>query len=113
MGRVIKKQDLVRTGIQALDLPSRSGEVVTYVFYDIQDDKIRNRVGQACKDFGLERIQFSGFIGYLSRNKREELAIRLRDILEEGNGKVLIQPVCEKDFRQYREFIHFEEEPDG
>lgn len=113
MGRVIKKHDLVKTGIQALDLPSRPGEVVTYVFYDIQEDKIRNRVGQACKDFGLERIQFSGFIGYLSRNKREELAIRLRDILEESNGKVLIQPVCEKDFREYKEFIHFEEGPDG
>ncbi len=110
MGRVVKKEELVKTGLEALDLAGRPGEVLTYVFYDIEKDKIRNRVGAVCKDYGLERIQFSGFIGYLSRNKREELAVKLRDKLEEGNGKILIQPICEKDFREYREFIHIEEE---
>jgi CRISPR-associated protein Cas2 len=110
MGKVVKKDELVKTGLEALDLAGKPGEVLTYVFYDIEKDKIRNRVGAVCKDYGLERIQFSGFIGYLSRNKREELAVKLRDKLEEGNGKILIQPVCEKDFREYREFIHIEEE---
>jgi CRISPR-associated protein Cas2 len=110
MGRIVKKEDLIKTGIAALDLAGRPGEVLTYVFYDIQEDKVRTRVGNACKDYGLERIQFSGFIGYLSRNKREELAVRVRDILAGTNGKILIQPVCEKDFRLFREFVCFEEE---
>lgn len=110
VGKIVKKEELVRTGIDALDLIGRPGEVLTYIFYDIEKDKIRNRVSSVCKDYGLERIQFSGFIGYLSRNKREELAIKLRDELMDSNGKILIQPVCEKDFRQYREFINMEEE---
>jgi len=109
MGKIVKKQELVRTGIEALDLVGRVGEVLTYVFYDIDNDKIRNRVASICKDYGLERIQFSGFIGYLSRNRREELAVKLRDAISSSTGKILIQPVCEKDFREYREFINVEE----
>lgn len=109
MGKIVKRDELIKTGIEALNLAGRPGEILTYVFYDIQEDRIRNRVGNTCKDYGLERIQFSGFIGYLSKNRREELAIRLRDNLEKSNGKILIQPVCEKDFRLYREFVHFEE----
>ncbi len=113
MGRIIKKQNMVKTGIDALDLVGRPGEVIVYVFYDIEDDKVRARAARICKDFGLERTQFSGFVGYLSRNKREELGIKLRDNLEGANGKVLIQPVCEKDFRQYREYIEHSDEGEG
>ena len=80
---------MIKTGIDALDLIGRPGEVLVYV----------------CKDFGLERTQFSGFVGYLSRNKREEMAIKLRDELGKNNGKILIQPVCEKDFREYKEYL--------
>jgi len=109
MGKIVKKPQLIKTGIDSLDLVGRPGEVLVYVFYDIEDDKVRNRTASVCKDFGLERMQFSGFIGYLSRNKREELGIRLRDTLGNNNGKILIQPVCEKDFREYKEYIYFDE----
>ncbi len=110
MAKIVKKEEMIKTGINALDLIGRPGETLTYVFYDIEKDPIRNSAAKACKDFGLERTQFSGFIGYLSKNKREELAIRLRDSLGKNNGKILIQPVCEKDFRQYKEFISQDEE---
>lgn len=110
MGKIVKKEDMIKTGLGALDLIGRPGEVMVYVFYDIEKDKIRNRVAKVCKDFGLERTQFSGFIGYLSKNRREEVGIQLRDLLGENNGKILIQPVCEKDFRQHKEYIYYEEE---
>ena len=113
MAKIVKKDQMIKTGIDALDLIGRPGEVLVYVFYDIVKDKIRNRAVRVCKDFGLERTQFSGFMGYLSRNRREEMAIKLRDVLGENNGKILIQPVCEKDFRKYREYIHFDEGGDG
>lgn len=113
VGRVVKKEELVRIGLDALDLVGRPGEVLTYVFYDIEKDKIRNRVGSVCKNYGLERIQFSGFVGYLSKNKREELGVKLRDVLSEGKGKILIQPVCEKDFHEYKEYINFDEDDES
>ena len=55
-------------------------ELTTLVIYDIEDDWARTRVSEACKDFGLERIQYSCFRGMLSRNKREELYERFRGI---------------------------------
>ena len=73
-------------------------ELRTLVMYDIEDDKIRYRISEACLDFGLERIQFSVFRGKLNRNKREELLQRLMDELGEETGKILIQPLCEEDW---------------
>jgi len=52
-------------------------ELSTLVIYDIEDDRARTRVSEACKDFGLERLQFSCFRGKLTQNKREELRERL------------------------------------
>jgi CRISPR-associated protein Cas2 len=109
MGKIIKRDEVIKTGIDGLDLIGRPGEVLVYVFYDIRDDRTRNRAARACKDFGLERIQFSGFVGYLTRNKREELAIKLRDVISERDGKILIQPVCDKDFKEYKEYISSED----
>jgi CRISPR-associated protein Cas2 len=109
MGKIVKKDQMIRTGIDSLGLVGRPGEMLVYVFYDIEHDKIRNKTASICKDYGLERTQFSGFMGYLSKNKREELAIQLRDTLGESNGKILVQPVCEKDFKEYKEFIYFDE----
>jgi CRISPR-associated protein Cas2 len=77
-------------------------EYGTVVLYDIPDDRSRNRIAEACLDYGLERIQFSAFQGKLSRNKREELFLRLQAILKERPGKILVQPVCEKDLKAAR-----------
>jgi CRISPR-associated protein Cas2 len=74
-------------------------ELRTLVMYDIEDDRTRFKVSEACLDYGLERIQFSVFRGKLNRNKREELLMRLTDVLGEEPGKILIQPVCEDDFK--------------
>ena len=80
-------------------------ELRTLIMYDIENDRIRHRVSEACLDFGLERIQFSVFRGKLNRNKREELLMRLTNILEDEPGKILIQPMCEDDFRSALELI--------
>lgn len=74
-------------------------ELTTYVLYDIPDDGVRTKIADVCKDYGLERIQFSAFCGSLTRNKREELFLRLGEVLGELPGKILLQPVCEKDVR--------------
>lgn len=74
-------------------------EQSTVVIYDVPDDRTRTRVSEACLDYGLERVQYSAFFGRLTRNKREELFLRLKSILGEKAGKILVQPICEKDLR--------------
>ncbi|MBO8127652.1 MAG: CRISPR-associated endonuclease Cas2 [Peptococcaceae bacterium] len=75
----------------------------TFVFYDIVEDKIRNKVFNACKDYGLTHIQYSAFFGDLTQNRREELYQRLRKILGSKEGNIVICPVCDKDIRLLKE----------
>jgi CRISPR-associated protein Cas2 len=81
-------------------------EIRVFVFYDIPDDRIRNKVGSVCKDYGLERIQFSGFSGHLNRNMREEFFLQLELVIGDDDAKVLVLPVCEKDYAQKREILN-------
>lgn len=74
-------------------------ELRTLVIYDIEDDKIRLKVSESCLDYGLVRIQYSAFLGALNRNKREELFLRLCSLLEDNPGKLVLQPICDKDVR--------------
>jgi len=80
-------------------------EHTVYIFYDIEDDGIRNKIAEKCKDYGLERIQFSGFYGVLNRNKREELFLKLSSLIGNKSGKILLLPVCERDMRLRKELI--------
>ncbi|MDA8338042.1 MAG: CRISPR-associated endonuclease Cas2 [Nitrospiraceae bacterium] len=80
-------------------------EHTVYIFYDIEDDGIRNKIAEKCKDYGLERIQFSGFSGILNRNKREELFLKLISLIGDKSGKILMLPLCERDMKAMKEFI--------
>lgn len=71
-------------------------ESIVFVFFDISNDRIRNRIGERCKDYGLTRVQYSGFMGRLSKNKREELYLKILEELGDEEGKVIIQPVCDR-----------------
>ena len=84
----------------------RGQELLTLVIYDIEDDRIRTRISETCKDYGLERIQYSAFLGSLDSTRRGELFTRLADALGRRVGKVLVLPVCEKDARARREKIN-------
>jgi CRISPR-associated protein Cas2 len=68
-----------------------------FLIYDIQDDKARTRVAEACKDYGLRRVQYSTFFGDLNRNRQEELMQRVRRIVNGGDAYVLLLPTCERD----------------
>lgn len=84
-------------------------ELRTLVIYDIVEDRTRTKIADACLDFGLVRVQYSAFAGALNRNRREELFLRLRQTLGDEVGKILIQPVCDKDVGQL--LLHENERP--
>jgi hypothetical protein len=83
-------------------------ELQTLVIYDVEDDRARTRVAEACKDFGLQRIQYSCFRGKLSQNKREELYERMRKVQREWEIR------WRKDFPESRiEQIDFPHPPES
>lgn len=72
-------------------------DTTTIVLYDIPHDRTRTKVSEKCLDFGLARFQYSAFHGRLTRNRREELALVLADLIEIYGGKVSLIPVCDAD----------------
>jgi CRISPR-associated protein Cas2 len=96
---------LARWACKRQETQSMGTELETYVVYDIEDDRVRYQIANACKDYGLERIQFSAFLGPLNANKRDELFLRLKKVLGEKPGKVLVIPICEKDQKARRSYM--------
>ncbi len=80
--------------------------------YDIRDDRIRTRVADICLDYGLDRIQYSAFLGDLERTHQEELMKKLAKRLGKQPGNIQLFPLCETDWRQ-RKVIIVEGKADG
>ncbi len=74
-----------------------SPEVSVILIYDVEEDRLRTRISDACLDYGLERIQFSAFFGKLNRNRRQELALRLRAEVRTASARIRMIPICEAD----------------
>jgi len=74
--------------------------------YDIESDRVRGKIADACLDYGLDRIQFSAFAGKLSRNHQQELMLRIGKLLGNGSGSVKLVPICDKDWQDRLEIDH-------
>lgn len=73
------------------------------VVYDIVDDAIRAKVADICLDYGLQRFQYSAFLGELSPNYQQELLLKVKRRLGKHQGNVSLFPICERDFAFRRE----------
>lgn len=68
--------------------------------YDIQNDKARTKIAEACLDYGLDRIQFSAFLGWLLPTQQEELFLKVKKILGKKSGNIQMFPVCAEDWQK-------------
>jgi CRISPR-associated protein Cas2 len=73
--------------------------VISLVIYDIPDDKLRAKVADICLDYGLDRIQYSAFLGEMNHNRREELLQKIRRQIGKKEANVQLFPICDKDVR--------------
>lgn len=78
----------------------KSDESLTWVLYDISDDKGRRKVGRACQEAGLYRVQKSVFLGTVKHNRLDELSMRIEEHIDEETDRVYIFPMCAMDFRK-------------
>lgn len=69
------------------------------VVFDIPSDRVRRKAGEICKDYGLERIQWSAFEGPMTRNRREELWGRLLKLIEDAGdgGRLAMFPIGSRE----------------
>jgi CRISPR-associated protein Cas2 len=75
------------------------------LIYDIESDRVRAKVADACLDYALVRIQYSAFFGEISANHLEELLQRIRRLVGRSAARVEIFPICDRDLRMRRTFL--------
>lgn len=72
------------------------------LIYDIASDRRRIKAAEVCKDFGLARIQYSAFLGEISRARQGELIQKLRRAVRDTDHRIHLFALCEKDLRLVR-----------
>ena len=73
--------------------------MTSLLIYDIPDDRLRAKVADICLDYGLERIQYSAFMGKLNHNRQEELLQKIKRKVGNKAANVQLFPICDKDLR--------------
>ena len=68
------------------------------LIYDIAHDGVRNKVADACLDYGLERIQYSAFFGELSHIHQRELLLKINRRIGKHGANVQLFPLDEKSW---------------
>lgn len=74
------------------------------LIYDIPDDRVRTKVADFCMDYGLDRVQYSAFVGDLSNNHQEELMLKIAKKLGKSPGKIDLFPICRQDWQARHSF---------
>lgn len=85
--------------LQPRQLGAGSPEVSVLVLYDVENDRIRDKLADLCMNYGLVRIQFSAFLGKINRNRRQELSLRIRDLIGNQSARVRVIPIVEDAFK--------------
>lgn len=69
--------------------------MIYWLIYDIGNNRVRGIVARICREYGMFRVQKSSFIGNLSTNTAEMLAIELKEMFEnKGGDAIFLIPTC-------------------
>lgn len=71
---------------------------LTWLIYDISNDKARTKIANECKNRGLYRVQMSVFLGDLNANRRDELVELSRELINAKTDSLYVMPMCKDDF---------------
>jgi CRISPR-associated protein Cas2 len=68
------------------------------LIYDISHDGARTKVADACLDYGLERVQYSAFLGELSHVHQRELLLQIKRRIGKHAANIQLFPLDEKSW---------------
>jgi len=74
--------------------------MLTWLIYDISDNRVRNRIVKICKNAGLYRVQKSVFLGDVEKNRLDELFIESRELIDKKTDSLYVFPMCSDDFKK-------------
>ncbi|MCS6774428.1 MAG: CRISPR-associated endonuclease Cas2 [Thermoflexales bacterium] len=86
------------TAHSPLAIPRSPFAMICILIYDITDNRIRTRIADLCLDYGLERIQYSAFVGDLSAAHQREIMRRAVSKLGARAGRICLFPIGEREW---------------
>jgi len=79
--------------------------VQTIVLYDVPSDSLRTKIATICLDYGLQRIQYSAFMGPMSRNRQEEVFQKITRRIGKREANVRLFGICDKDIQLCKQHV--------
>ena len=67
--------------------------------YDIKNDRIRTKIAKACEQSGLNRVQYSVFLGTIETNAKDSLQLQIEELMNENEDSVYIFPMSKDELR--------------
>ncbi len=74
--------------------------MICWVMYDIKIDKARTKISKACEQMGLERVQYSVFLGTLDSNSKDTLELMIKEIINPKTDSVYIFPMSKDELKE-------------
>lgn len=74
--------------------------MITWVMYDIENDKVRTKIARYCKQSGLYRVQYSVFLGRINENEKDALQLQIEELIDEERDSVYIFPMSQTGLQQ-------------
>ena len=74
--------------------------MITWVLYDIRNDRARTKIAKACQRAGLYRVQYSVFLGTLEDNDSDSLRLEIEELIDEDTDSVYIFPMNKPGLQQ-------------
>ena len=76
--------------------------MLTWLIYDISNDRTRSKIAERCLDYGLYRVQKSVFLGDLESNRVDEVILFSKELLDETTDSIYVFPMCKDDFSKVK-----------
>lgn len=74
--------------------------MICWVMYDIKKDKARTKISKACEQMGLERVQYSVFLGTMDANQKDTLELMIKELMNVKTDSVYIFPMSKDELRE-------------
>ncbi len=81
--------------------------MIYLISYDIKSDKIRLKIAKKLLEYGLERIQFSVFLGMVKDSLLPTFKNQLKEIFKKADltsDKLLMIPMTRNQLKKYATF---------
>jgi CRISPR-associated protein Cas2 len=74
--------------------------MITWILYDIENDKARTQVAKNCLQSGLTRVQYSCFLGTIGSNDLDTLQLKIEAVINSDKDKVYLFPMSKSELKQ-------------